>query len=57
MQCRRPQKVKEEQYHGEPPIWMQSMMEWMIQSCQQLPTGRQAWVKKDNYPMRGSKYT
>jgi hypothetical protein len=22
----------------------------MMQSCQQPPTGRQAWVKKDNYP-------
>jgi hypothetical protein len=29
------------------------MMEWMMQSCQQPPTGRQAWVKKDSYPMRG----
>jgi hypothetical protein len=32
-QFRRPQKVKEEQYLSEPPIWMQSMMEWMLQSC------------------------
>jgi hypothetical protein len=39
-QFRRPQKVKEEQYHSEPPIWMESMMEWMMQSCQQPPAGR-----------------
>jgi hypothetical protein len=37
MQFRRPQKVKEEQYHNEPPIWMQSMMEWMIQSASNYP--------------------
>jgi hypothetical protein len=45
--------MKEEQYSSEPPIWMKNMMEWMMQSCQQPPTGRQAWVEKDNYPMRG----
>jgi hypothetical protein len=39
-QFRRPQKMKEEQYSSEPPIWMQNMMEWMMQSCQQPPTGR-----------------
>jgi hypothetical protein len=39
-QFRRLQKVKEEQYLSEPPIWMQSMMEWTLQSCQQPPTGR-----------------
>jgi hypothetical protein len=38
-QVRRPQKVKEGQYHSGPPIWMQSMMEWMMQSYQQSPTG------------------
>jgi hypothetical protein len=54
-QFRRPQKVKEDQYHSEPPIWMQSMMEWM--SCQQPPSGRQAWVKKDSHPMRGNRRT
>jgi hypothetical protein len=48
-QFRRPQKVKEEQYLSEPPIWMQSMMEWMMQSYQQPPTGRQAWVQKDRH--------
>jgi hypothetical protein len=35
--------VGEDQYYSEPPIWMQSMMEWMgqqMKSCQQLPTGR-----------------
>jgi hypothetical protein len=56
-QFRRPQKVKEEQYLSEPPIWMQSMMEWMMQSCQQPPTGRQAWIQKDSHPMRGNKRT
>jgi hypothetical protein len=39
-QFRRPQKMKEEQYSSEPPIWIQNMMEWMMQSCQQPPTGR-----------------
>jgi hypothetical protein len=34
---RRPQ----EQYFSEPPVWMQNMMELMMQSCQQPPTGRQ----------------
>jgi hypothetical protein len=56
-QFRRPQKVEEGQYHSEPPIWMQSMMEWMMQSYQQSPTGRQAWVKKDSHPMRGNRRT
>jgi hypothetical protein len=56
-QFRRPQKVKEEQYHNEPPIWIQSMMEWMMQFWQKPPTGRQAWVKKDNHPMRGNRRT
>jgi hypothetical protein len=55
-QFRRPQKVEEYQYHSEPPIWMQSMMEWMM-SCQQPPSGRQAWVKKDSHPMRGNRRT
>jgi hypothetical protein len=41
-QFRRPQKMKEEQYSSEHRIWMQNMMEWMMQSCQQPPTGRQA---------------
>jgi hypothetical protein len=33
------QKVEDDQYYREPPIWMQSMMEWMGQqknSCQPL---------------------
>jgi hypothetical protein len=49
--------MKEEQYSSEPPIWMQNMMEWMMQSCQQPPTGRLAWVEKDSYPMRGYRHT
>jgi hypothetical protein len=48
--------VKEDQYHSEPPIWMQSMIEWMM-FCQQPPSGRQAWVKKDSHPMRGNRRT
>jgi hypothetical protein len=43
------QKVEDDQYCREPPIWMQSMMKWMgrqMKSCQQLPIGRQAWVRK-----------
>jgi len=59
---KRPQKVEDDQYYREPPIWMQSMMEWMgqqIKSCQQPPIGRQAWVKKkeDIHPLRGSGLT
>jgi len=53
-QFRMPQ---EEQYYSEPPIWMQNMIEWMKQSCQQPPNGRQAWVEKDSYPMRGNRHT
>jgi hypothetical protein len=49
--------MKEEQYSNEPPIWMQNMMEWMMQFCQQPPTGRQAWVENDSYPIRGYKRT
>jgi hypothetical protein len=56
-QVRRPQKVEEGQYHSGPPIWMQSMMEWMMQSYQQSPIRRQAWVKKDSHPMRGNRHT
>jgi len=56
-QFRRPQKVEEDLYHSEPPIWMQSMMEWMMKSCQQPPTRRQTWVKKDSHPMRRNKRT
>jgi hypothetical protein len=52
-QLRRPQ----EQYFGEPPVWMQNMMEWMMQSCQQPPTGRQTWAEKDSYPRRGNRRT
>jgi len=38
------------------------MMEWMgrqMKTCQQSPTGRQAWVKKkkDNHPMKGNRRT
>jgi hypothetical protein len=56
---KRSQKVEDDQYYKKPPIWMQSMMEWMgqqMKSCQQPPTRRQAWVKKKNdiYPMRGN---
>jgi hypothetical protein len=50
---RRPQ----EQYIGEPPVWMQNMMEWMIQSCQPPPTRRQTWAEKDSYPRRGNRRT
>jgi hypothetical protein len=47
--------VEEDQYYSEPPTCVQSMMEWMeMKSCQQPPSGRQAWVKKKNNPMRGN---
>jgi len=52
-QLRRPQ----EQYTSEPPVWMQNMMEWMMQSCQQPPIGRQTWAEKDSYPRRGNRRT
>jgi hypothetical protein len=56
---KRLQKVEDDQNYRKTPIWMQSMMEWMgqqMKSCQQPPTGRQAWVKKKNniHPMRGN---
>jgi len=56
---KRPQNVEDDQYCMVPPIWMQSMMEWMGQQMkfsQQLPIGRQAWVRKkgDVHPMRGN---
>jgi hypothetical protein len=51
-QFRRPQKV--EQSLSEPSIWMQNIMEWMMQSCQQPPTGRQAWVQTDSHPRWGT---
>jgi len=59
---KRLQKVEDDQYYMELPIWMQSMMEWMgqqMKSCQQPPTGRQAWVRKkgDVHPMRGNRLT
>jgi len=56
-QFRRPQKMKEEQYSSEPPTWMQNMMEWMMQSYLQSPSGRQTWVKKNSFPMRGNRRT
>jgi hypothetical protein len=57
-----PQKVEDDQYCMELPIWMQSMMEWMdhqIKSYQQPPTRRQAWVrmKEDIHPLRGNGLT
>jgi hypothetical protein len=59
---KRPQKVEDDLYSKEPPIWMQSMMLWMDQqmkSCQRPPIGRQAWVKKkeDIHPIRGNGLT
>jgi len=50
---RRPQ----EQYSSEPPVWMQNMMELMMQSCQQPPTGRQTWAEKGSYPKMGNRHT
>jgi hypothetical protein len=59
---KRPQKMEDDQYCREPPIWMQSMMEWMgqqMKSYQQPPTGRQAYVRKKEvvHPMRGNRLT
>jgi hypothetical protein len=50
---RRPQ----EQYSSEPPVWMQNMMELMMQSCQQPPTNRQTWAEKGSYPRKGNRRT
>jgi hypothetical protein len=49
-QFRRSQKMKEEQYYSELPIWMQSMMEWMMQSCKQPPTGRRLGSRRTATP-------
>jgi hypothetical protein len=50
---RRPQ----EQYSSEPLVWMQNIMELMMQSCQQPPTTRQTWVEKGSYPRKGNRRT
>jgi hypothetical protein len=50
---RRPQ----EQYSSEPPVWMQNMMELMMQSCQQPPTRRQTWAENGSYPRKGNRRT
>jgi len=47
----------QEQYSSEPPVWMQNMMELMMQSCQQPPTGRQTWAEKGSYPRNGNRRT
>jgi hypothetical protein len=49
--------MKEEKYSIEAPVWMKNVMEWMMQSCQQSPSRRQAWVEKNSYPMRGNMRT
>jgi hypothetical protein len=59
---KKPQKVEGDQLWKELPIWMQSMIQWMdhqMKSCQQPPTGRQAWVskKKDIHSLRGNGLT
>jgi hypothetical protein len=51
--------VEDDHYYKDPHIWMRTMMEWMgqqMKSCQQLPTERQACVKKKNniHLMRGN---
>jgi len=47
----------QEQYSSEPPVWMQNMMELMMQSCQQPPTGWQTWAEKGSYPRKGNRRT
>jgi hypothetical protein len=59
---KKPQKMKDDQFYRELPIWMQSMIQWMdhqIKSCQQQPKRRQAWVRKeaDIHPLRGNGLT
>jgi hypothetical protein len=51
------QKVENDKYCKELPIWMQIMIQWMdhqMKSCQQPPIGRQTWArkKKDFHPLR-----
>jgi hypothetical protein len=56
------QKMEDDQFYRELPIWMQSMIQCMdhqTKSCQQPPKGRQAWVKKeeDIHTLRGNGLT
>jgi hypothetical protein len=56
------QKMEDDQFYRELPIWMQSMIQWMdhqMKHYQQPPKGRQAWVRKeaDNHPLRGNGLT
>jgi hypothetical protein len=59
---KKPQKLEDDQFYRELPIWMQSMIWWMdhkVKSCQQPPQERQTWVRKeeDSHPLRGNGLT
>jgi hypothetical protein len=59
---KKPQKLEDDQFYRELPIWMQSMIRWMdhqMKSYQQPPQGRQALVRKeeDVHPLRGNGLT
>jgi hypothetical protein len=59
---KKPQKMGDDQFYMELPIWMQSMIQWMdhqMKSCQQPLKGRQAWVRKeaDIHLLRGNGLT
>jgi hypothetical protein len=47
---KKPQKMEDDQFCRELPIWMQSMILWMdhqMKSYQQPPKGRQVKIKYD----------
>jgi hypothetical protein len=47
---KKPQKMEDDQFYQELPIWMQSMIQWMdhqMKAYPQPPKGRQAWVRKE----------
>jgi hypothetical protein len=58
---KKPQKMEDDQFYRELPIWMQSMIQWdyQMKSYQPPPKGRRAWVKKekDIHPLRGNGLT
>jgi len=56
------QKPKSDQFYKELPMLMQSMIRWMnpqMKACQQPPSGKQVWVRKDEaiHSLRGSGLT
>jgi hypothetical protein len=59
---KKPQKHGSDHFYKELPKLMQSMIKWMdhqMKACQQLPPGRQVWVRKDEniHPLRENELT